>query len=76
MSKEKLREAIAYIECVHIDGPSWEEKENAMKIILAAARAYACERCEGTGTIVDDWWLGYTTCPDCKESRKIADGGE
>lgn len=76
MDRTKLRESI-----VDIDKwfeSDWEtlDRQVAMNKVLAAARAYACERCGGTGHDVDTFWMGYITCPDCAEFRRIADGGE
>ena len=46
--------------------------EQAQRIVLAAARAHACERCHGTG---EYWNRGgggeRRPCPDCLDARKF-----
>ncbi len=77
MSREKVREAIGDVErwiSALTDGRSLVDEETCRTI--AAARAYACERCGGCGSIVDDCGLRATHCPDCADYRKIAGGGE
>ncbi len=79
MSREKLREAIG-------DWSQYADEafrgNEGLKVLVAAARAYACERCEDGFVLKDESELevGFTTCwkpcPDCADYRKIADGGE
>jgi late competence protein required for DNA uptake (superfamily II DNA/RNA helicase) len=76
MSREKLREAIEIYWHVTEDFPN-----GPLARVIAAAKAYACERCGGTGAekrFSDDAGLSYhhcVLCPDCAEFRRIADGG-
>ena len=56
-----IQEAIDQVDAFD---PSWERCEEALKIVLAAARAYACKRCRGDG-----WDLHARSCPDCAEAR-------
>ncbi len=76
MDRTKLREAIVGIS-EHDDVLTMNEVDHRdFRMVVAAACAYACERCGGTGHDVDTFWMGYITCPDCAEFRRIADGGE
>ena len=70
MSKEKLREAIDAI--AHVI----DKHQGRLTRVLAAARAYACERCGGRRLIDNGTLGGMAICPDCAEWRRIADGGE
>jgi DNA-directed RNA polymerase subunit RPC12/RpoP len=58
--------------CVHELFP---DEMDSLIAIMAAARAYACERCGGHGLDYDAVDMPYA-CPDCADYRKIADGGE
>ena len=53
------------IERVDAFDPSWERCEEALKIVLAAARVYSCKACGGAG-----WHMHAWSCPDCLEARK------
>lgn len=76
-----LRNAIADLEiCLNpAMGNMGAIGRNNLRIVLAAARAFACETCGGTGEVdagsVDDTypagksWVG---CPKCREDRAIA----
>lgn len=83
MSRETLRNAIEDTEFEVRNGEAGFclDKEKAERVI-AAARAYACERCGGRGTVreplTDDFppRFGPVPCPDCFRWRLIADGGE
>lgn len=67
----KLREAITAMQCINLDKLSVHETD-ALSRVLAAARAFACERCGGTGK----WWSErdqlYRACNDCREYREKA----
>lgn len=43
-------------------------------LVLAAARAFACERCLGTGFEWKDKFQCNVPCPDCREDREKARG--
>lgn len=63
----KLKEAIELI----------SEKANdceAIEIILAAARAHACESCGGSGASYDWHCMRYVECEACKADRAKARG--
>lgn len=72
----KLKEAIGRVGGMLKDGgvstaiPSVELE--AVEIVLAAARAYACETCLGTGKKYT--WCSIRTCPDCKADREKLKG--
>ena len=37
----------------------------SLQVVVAASRAYSCERCGGAG-----WHNGCDSCPDCLDARK------
>ena len=68
---EKLKAAIEVM--AKLDSPlAPDYVRQHMGIVLAAARAYACERCGGTGEIGNTEYLG-DDCPECKKDREVAD---
>ena len=73
MSREKLRAAIDYLER-HPIGGSYDDN---IEMLVAAARAYACEWCEGLGYTIEErgWYDRKVACPHCAEFRRIADAG-
>lgn len=48
----------------------------SMRLVLAAARAFACETCGGTGEVDDGSHFGdsWIECSACREDRKLARG--
>lgn len=82
MSKDRLKEAITTIEEMLRNSDKIArvvldtDRLNALAMLAAAARAYACERCKGTGKTRDEFDGICHLCPDCAEWRRIADGGE
>lgn len=72
MTRITLKDAIASCEAQDL-APDWPENQ----VIMAAAKAFACEQCKGTGTtktfrLATNDWLA---CPACAEYRKIASEG-
>lgn len=47
----------------------------AIPLVLAAAKAFACERCKGTGFNLVPGNRPFVECPACTEFRKIAREG-
>ena len=50
---------------------TWIDLE-ALRIVVAAARAYSCERCGGTGQLrirIGRYFEPVVDCPDCLEAR-------
>lgn len=45
-------------------------QNNDLRLLLAAAKAFACEECNGTG-IIGGTYISWQ-CPACAEYRKIA----
>lgn len=72
MDRTKLREAIEYWKA--FTEPGWMGG-SSLRLVHAAACAYACERCGGTGESVDFVTGEGVPCPDCAGFRRIADGG-
>lgn len=70
MPKLTLSEAIARCEAQDL-APDWPENQ----VIMAAAKAFACERCQGNGWTLDRILMAYEDCPACAEYRKIAREG-
>jgi hypothetical protein len=61
------------IEQVELFDASWGTCEQALEIVIAAARAYACKRCRGTGSVglrIRNDHSQVLACPECFDARK------
>jgi hypothetical protein len=58
------------IEQVELFDASWGTCEQALEILIAAARAYSCERCSGRGMLKKVGVFILVECPDCLDVRK------
>lgn len=76
MASEKLKEAIEVLdEIAKRNDPHWLGYR--ISVVLAAARAYACEECGGSGRILEECrgsMVGSYPCCYCKADREVADG--
>ena len=72
MHKVTLSEAIEDMDNAFKFAPL-RNYETQIVLILAAAKAFACERCNGEG--VYDTGSDIFDCPECAEFRKIAREG-
>ena len=68
-----IQEAIGNVQELIPLNASFEED---LRIVLAAARAYACDRCGGTGSSIvgtsftgRSWRERMDSCPNCLEAR-------
>lgn len=78
-----LKEAIAEMSACVADEQALGDSEHGRyitcdattcEIVLAAARAFACERCRGYGFQWNEKQGCYKPCPDCKADREKARG--
>jgi DnaJ-class molecular chaperone len=74
--RERLKEAIAgwngYLTSCRARGVD----ETQLRLVLAAARAYSCSECGGTGLCSKSMPIGEdyrSVCPTCKADRQLAD---
>jgi len=76
--REKLKAAIYDIDIIDKEYNSQSpEVRTPIRLLLAAARAYACEECGGDGLLENDESClpdSMYRCPACKQDREVADG--
>lgn len=74
-----LKSAINEFElrCNEASSQEAEPIPECIQVVLAAARAFACERCGGTSIAMrkdKPWQIEHLDCPDCQTDREKASG--
>lgn len=73
MPKLTLSEAIAAVSWkLECSRDSFDDYRRELNLLLAAAKAFACERCGGNGWTLDRILMTYEDCPACAEFRRVA----